>query len=106
VAGMLRSFDYAAYAAREQIPSEHSVERNILSAFLDDWRSRSSQAFLSAYRQALGDCSVFPREPAHGYALIELFILEKALYEIRYELDHRPDWAVIPLQGVLELVKG
>ncbi len=103
VAGMVRSFDYAAHSALSRIDPRHSHQREKLEPRLNKWRTRVTQAFLKSYMAALRGCPVCPRSPNDAQALIEWFTLEKALYEIRYELDHRPSWVAIPLHGALTL---
>jgi trehalose synthase-fused probable maltokinase len=96
VAGMLRSFDYAVATARAHA-SESLASTDPLPAM--------RRAFLDAYvRHAVaGQASFVPRERAAFDAWVNVFELERALYEIEYELNHRPDWVHIPLGGVLRL---
>jgi len=58
---------------------------------------------LEGYREGVGAAVFYPEEE-HARALIELFTLERALHEIRYELDNRPDWVSIPIKAVLDLL--
>ncbi|MFL6712871.1 MAG: hypothetical protein ACJ8LN_08065, partial [Sulfurifustis sp.] len=62
------------------------------------------ERFLEGYRAAASGSAGWPDDPADAMALVDLFTLEKALYEIRYDLDNRPDWVEIPLRGVLALL--
>jgi maltose alpha-D-glucosyltransferase/alpha-amylase len=105
VAGMLRSFHYAAHAARR---SERlgDVAGARAARFMDDaarWANWTSAAFVRAYRSADGIDGLLPDEP-EVRLLLDVYVLEKALYELRYELGNRPDWVDIPLAGVLELL--
>ncbi|MBI5243747.1 MAG: phosphotransferase [Elusimicrobia bacterium] len=85
-AGMLRSFQYAAQSARLRGRRSH-------------WAEKAGVAFLDAYlRQAR---PILPQIPAQARTLLDLFCLEKALYELAYELSHRPAWVLIPLRGIL-----
>ena len=102
VAGMLRSFSYAAAAAARALPAE---ARAPAAPRLDAVASGMSQAFLGFYHDVIGDCPSFPPEP-QARRLLELFLLEKALYEVNYELANRPDWIGIPLAGVVALLEG
>ena len=61
---------------------------------------------LGAYREAASGGPSLPSNPEHVDALIQLSTLEKALYELRYELDNRPEWVVVPLRGLLEAGHG
>lgn len=105
VAGMLRSFDYAASSALNRGTQERPSEADTLRAFAQGWRHEVSEAFLESYRAEAAGCATFPRDPTHARDLIQLFTLEKAFYEIRYEMDHRPDWIALPLEGVLEMLE-
>ncbi|HKJ09320.1 MAG TPA: maltose alpha-D-glucosyltransferase [Gammaproteobacteria bacterium] len=104
VAGMLRSFSYAAFVSRYRLTAERPADFDTLAPYARDWEARSRRAFLEGYQETIGDCPVYPSEPSRARELIELFTLEKVLYEIRYELDNRPDWVEIPLQGLLALL--
>ena len=65
---------------------------------------RSSAAFLAAYRETLTNPSLWPSEPQAAEQMLNFFLLEKALYEIEYELAHRPDWLRVPLTGALRIL--
>jgi maltose alpha-D-glucosyltransferase / alpha-amylase len=99
VAGMVRSFSYAHAAAtrREAPPAEGRA--NVLS----DWQKDAVRCFLEGYRGATEGVASVPADEGAFRALLELFVLEKALYELRYEVANRPDWVDIPLRGLLEL---
>ncbi len=103
VAGMLLSFNYAAYTAIALEIAERPEDSVKLEALLRDWETEVGRVFLAAYDETtLGSGLVSPHSPLCG--LLDLFLLEKALYEVRYELDNRPDWVVIPLRGILEIM--
>ncbi len=104
VAGMLRSFDYAMQAALNTMSTEQPATLAPLQPLTRDWRVQAADAFLAGYHEGLGDCRVHPANAAHGRQLIDLFTLEKALYELRYELDNRPDWVGVPLRGLLAIL--
>jgi maltose alpha-D-glucosyltransferase/alpha-amylase len=70
----------------------------------EEWRRQVTDAFLDRYRASMAGSSAMPQDPAAASALLDFFTLEKALYEVDYELAQRPAWAAIPLQGVLGLV--
>jgi predicted trehalose synthase len=63
-----------------------------------------STAFLEEYSQRIRGCPSYPADPAQATGLLRLFLLEKALYEVSYELANRPEWVGIPLAGVLALL--
>ena len=103
VAGMLRSFDYAAHAALFSMTEEQPENYSRLEPFARDWERKTSAAFLGGYGEAIEGCPAYPADPDHARPLIDLFTIEKALYELRYELDNRPTWVGVPLRGLLEL---
>ena len=103
VAGMLRSLDYAAHAVAFGRPE---AERPEALATLAAWEARARRAFLDGYRAAAAEGPV-PLVPPSEAALLEAcaaFELEKACYELRYELNNRPDWAAIPLAGITRIL--
>jgi maltose alpha-D-glucosyltransferase/alpha-amylase len=100
VAGMLRSFSYVEHSALRSVTHDE-VEFGKLAPLGKGWTAEVRAAFLSAYdAQASGYSLYGTLTPGRG--LLGLFELEKALYELRYELTNRPTWAGIPLQGILE----
>lgn len=101
VAGMLRSFAYAPGAAVRSLPAE---ERATAAEQLGAIARDMSTAFTEMYNQAIRGCPSYPADPAHAKSLLRLFLLEKALYEVSYELANRPKWVGIPLAGVLALL--
>ncbi|WP_031555188.1 maltose alpha-D-glucosyltransferase [Parvularcula oceani] len=106
VAGMIRSFDYAAaFAARRAIEAG-LVDAGEAQAEALRWRDEAGMGFLKGYYAAVEAAGV--REPDHAYehALLRFFTLEKALYEVGYEADNRPDWLPIPAGGVLSILDG
>ncbi|MER2602079.1 MAG: maltose alpha-D-glucosyltransferase [Candidatus Competibacter phosphatis] len=104
VVGMLRSFNYAAHAALRQSTADGTTNWEELASYIGDWERLARTAFLEGYAEALRDCPSYPTDPEQAKALLDLFTLEKACYELRYELDNRPDWVAIPLGGLCELL--
>ncbi len=104
VAGMLRSFNYVAYAALAHVSAERPKDLARFEPLMRDWEAEVGQVFLAAYGEAVHSSGLFEPE-ASLRGLLDLFLLEKALYEVRYELDNRPDWVVIPLRGILSLLQ-
>jgi maltose alpha-D-glucosyltransferase/alpha-amylase len=105
VAGMLRSFDYAAAsAAAARVPgSEQATERQ--AELVEKFRRAAGLAFLDAYRHVLRDAPRRWVQPQAEAALLDLFLLEKAAYEIRYEAANRPSWIGIPLAGIARVAR-
>ena len=101
VAGMLRSFDYARCSAVLR-DSYSDADRARLAPLARDWERQARETFLSAYDETARDGGLYGSF-AEVQGLIGLFELEKALYELRYELGHRPAWIQIPLEGLATL---
>jgi len=103
VAGMLRSFNYAHWGALRRV-AHSSDELDKLTPHAQAWEQQARAAFLSGYQRAVrGTPLAVAIEPGSG--LLGLFELEKALYELRYELGNRPDWVSVPLQGIKVLLE-
>ncbi len=102
VAGMLRSFDYAAHAALDAQP----MHQETLAGPAANWSNKAQQAFLEAWRAVTRNAVFRAANPPEERALLEAFLLEKALYEVVYEINNRPTWLPIPLRGVLRLIDG
>ncbi len=107
VAGMLRSFHYAARAA-SGIAKERATDLPDAHARVDSlalqWREMASREFLRSYRSTAGDAKFLPASQADFEALLKIQLLEKAVYELGYELNNRPAWLQIPLEGIREIV--
>ena len=103
VAGMLRSFHYASQAAlrSDQMKPELLARLQPWARF---WVDCVSVSFLRSYLSTAGPASFVPQAPADLEMQLTTMLLEKALYELRYELNSRPDWVRIPLRGIRELV--
>jgi maltose alpha-D-glucosyltransferase/alpha-amylase len=106
VAGMLRSFHYAAYAGLYQECGRDDPTGGRAESWVQFWRASVSAAYLSGYRDALEGSPIVPQDDAEFRRLVRLFALEKCVYEIGYELNSRPDWLHIPVLGLEELLDG
>jgi maltose alpha-D-glucosyltransferase/alpha-amylase len=104
VAGLIRSIDYSATAALERAIKSAPDEHGKIARALDGWRKRSVAAFLDVYRETMTDARLWPRSVGDADRLLDFFLLEKAFYEIEYELAHRPDWLRVPLTGTLRIL--
>jgi maltose alpha-D-glucosyltransferase/alpha-amylase len=102
VAGMLRSFSYVEHSALRSVAHDE-VEFAKLAPLAHAWATQVREAFLLAYDGEARRAALYSAFTP-GQGLLGLFELEKALYELRYELSNRPTWAGIPLQGILESV--
>jgi maltose alpha-D-glucosyltransferase / alpha-amylase len=102
VAGMLRSFSYVRHSALRNV-AHNEAESVRLAPLGRAWEVEVRATFLSEYHAAAHDPKLYgPEALQAGSGLLGLFELEKALYELRYELGNRPGWAGIPLQGILD----
>ena len=99
VAGMLRSFNYAAHTALARATSDTPADFATLESLVHGWERQVVQTFIDAYAERVRGSDLYGDWPA-ARGLLDLFLLEKAFYELRYELNHRPDWAGIPLRGL------
>ena len=100
VAGVVRSLSYATAAIARSLPAR---KREHIA--LAQWRSQAAGGFIKSYFAAAQGLRSLPPGKAEAKALLDFFLLEKALYEVNYEAAHRPDWITIPLQGVTELLR-
>jgi maltose alpha-D-glucosyltransferase/alpha-amylase len=104
VASLIRSIDYSATSALERSLKLAHDEHGRLSAALDTWRDRATGEFLSAYRETMAHQQLWPSDPRAAEGLLTFFLLEKAFYEIEYELSYRPDWLRVPLTGMIRML--
>jgi maltose alpha-D-glucosyltransferase/alpha-amylase len=109
VAGMLRSFHYAAYTAffnqeAEGIYVSQPETLASLEAWARFWYLWVSAVFLKTYRESASRASFLPRTREELQVLLDAYLLEKVVYELGYELNNRPEWVRIPLQGILQLL--
>lgn len=102
VAGMIRSFDYAACAALARVPEE---EREEMSPWAKAWEERATKAYLEAYFAAAEGQRFLPAESEKSRLLLDLHVLDKALYEVGYELNYRPEQVGIPLKALVRLLQ-
>jgi maltose alpha-D-glucosyltransferase/alpha-amylase len=99
VAGLLRSLAYARHAAELRCASDSAEDCARWAGLLLDWEQQAREQFLAGYDEiAKGRIYDTLKSVA---TLIDAFELEKALYEVRYELSHRPEWAVIPISSLV-----
>jgi maltose alpha-D-glucosyltransferase / alpha-amylase len=107
VAGMLRSFDYVCYSALADRISGTVLspeESGRLQGWMRFWTSWSSAAFLKSYLAVAKGQPFVPQTAENTQLLLDVYLFEKSLYELGYELNNRPDWARIPLHGMLQLL--
>ncbi len=107
VAGMLRSFHYASYAplVEEVGGSVRTGDVKALEPWAVLWNHRVSASFLDGYLEAARAARFLPQAPEELSSMLDIFLLEKAIYELGYELNNRPAWIKLPLLGILSLME-
>ncbi|HET7008877.1 MAG TPA: putative maltokinase, partial [Candidatus Binatia bacterium] len=105
VAGMVRSFDYAAIVGL-RTNGHRPDDVNALAPWTRLWNVWVSVAFLRRYLQIAGRGSFLPKSRDDLKTLLDILVLDKAVYELSYELNNRPDWVDVPLRGILELLNN
>jgi maltose alpha-D-glucosyltransferase / alpha-amylase len=109
VAGMLRSFHYAAYAPllqQENVKGSPQAQLQSLEHWAQYWQKWVSAAFLKAYMEVSGNSTFIPKGREELALLLDVYLLDKAVYELGYELNNRPTWVRIPLDGISQLLQG
>jgi maltose alpha-D-glucosyltransferase/alpha-amylase len=108
VAGMLRSFNYAVHDVliEEEATGLQDRGGSRLEVWARFWSASVCAAYLRGYLQVAMPAGLVPSDRKQLEMLLSICLLEKAVYEIGYELNHRPQWVTIPLRGVLELVEA
>ncbi|MFW5994508.1 MAG: maltose alpha-D-glucosyltransferase [Spirochaetia bacterium] len=104
VAGMIRSFHYAAWAGVYSMTGLSENDRELLEHWIDPWYRAVSGVFLESYLHTVEESGLIPTQKSDQQRLLNLFLLEKAVYELGYELDNRPDWIDIPIAGISYIV--
>ncbi len=105
VAGMLRSFDYAAAAALRS-GRVRAEDVALLRPAADAWALWVQAAFLGEYLTIVAPANLLPRGDHDLRLLLDFLVLDKAVYELDYELNNRPGWVHVPLEGILRLLAG
>jgi maltose alpha-D-glucosyltransferase/alpha-amylase len=105
VAGMLRSFGYAAFAALFAHTASRPSSFEALVPWATAWETWTTGAFLRSYFDTVRQALFIPRETSQRDELLRFFVLDKALYELNYELNNRPEWLRIPLAGIMGILR-
>jgi maltose alpha-D-glucosyltransferase/alpha-amylase len=101
VAGMLRSFSYAAYSSLDHFTQRRAGTAKSLEPWAHLWQNAVSTEFLNAWRTTVAANPHLTPQPLQAERLLNAYLLEKALYELLYELNNRPAWVRIPIAGIL-----
>ena len=100
VAGMLRSFHYAAYSSLFKLTAIRPEDMEILEKWAELWYHYISGTYIKSYIRTLGKTNLIPDNREDLKTMLDTYILEKAVYELNYELNNRPDWVIIPIKGI------
>jgi maltose alpha-D-glucosyltransferase/alpha-amylase len=107
-AGLLRSYDYASQVALREHLARGAVapeRKPALEAWARFWSDWTGAAFLRSYLAAMSASGLLPASPEDRTTLLDALLLEKAMYELSYELNTRPDWVPVPVSGLLRLLE-
>jgi maltose alpha-D-glucosyltransferase/alpha-amylase len=107
VAGMIRSFHYAIHTTllRQASTKLRPEDLPMLEQWGQLWYVWVSATFLTSYLTAVAPARLLPEDPEELKILLDAYLLEKAVYELGYEINNRPDWVKVPLQGILQLLE-
>jgi maltose alpha-D-glucosyltransferase / alpha-amylase len=106
IAGMLRSFHYAAYSTLLFQKSVRDDDIALLELASDFWCSKVSSVFIASYFETVGKAEFLPKTSKELVSLLQSYLLDKAIYELGYELNNRPDWVLVPLKGIKQVLNN
>jgi len=106
VAGMLRSLHYAAYGSLYLDNQVRPEDVKKLLPFVEQWYHYMSGFFMQGYFETVKDNSIIPQQKEDLETLIQTFLLQKAVYELNYELNNRPGWVMVPLRGIKAIMNS
>jgi len=104
VAGMIRSFHYAVYSTFLEYAETRSSDAESLEPWVSLWYTVVAGSFLRSYLDTIAESPLLPESRTDIGLLLNVFLLEKAVYELGYELNNRPDWVMIPCDGILRIL--
>ncbi len=104
IAGMVRSFHYAVRSALTRHPAIREEDIAVLEPWIQPWYLCVSRTFWRSYLETVGQAPFVPTNPEELDILLQCFLLEKAVYELGYELNNRPEWASIPMSGIMQIL--
>ncbi|MGE5498396.1 MAG: maltose alpha-D-glucosyltransferase [Syntrophothermus sp.] len=105
VAGMLRSFHYAVYSVFFQRSKIRPDETLIMQPWIEPWYYYIAGAFLNSYLEVIKAFGIVPENKEELNILLNSYLIDKSIYEIGYELNNRPDWVIIPMQGIRMIMR-
>ena len=101
---MLRSFSYAAFSSLAKHTTRRPEDHEQMEPWAQLWIAAVSDEFLRSYQAVVAEDSLVPANAKDFQLVLDAYVLDKALYELGYELNNRPDWVRIPLTGILSLL--
>jgi maltose alpha-D-glucosyltransferase/alpha-amylase len=104
VAGMIRSFHYPVYSVLYSSQAYTDDEATVLEAWAEAWYTCVAGTFLKSYFDTVQSALFLPRRKDEIELMLHAYLMEKAIYEVGYELNNRPDWVDVPLRGILTLL--
>ncbi|MFH1837057.1 MAG: maltose alpha-D-glucosyltransferase [Candidatus Omnitrophota bacterium] len=104
IAGMVRSLHYAASATLLLNKSVRKEDSETLESAAEVWYTRMSGIFLDSYYKTVSGSDILPKQKADLEALFQVYLLDKAIYELGYELNNRPDWLFVPIKGIKNIL--
>jgi maltose alpha-D-glucosyltransferase/alpha-amylase len=105
VAGMIRSFHYAAYGSLFLDNLVRPEDVSTLIPYVEQWYHYISGFFMDSYLKTAANASFVPNNEEDLQILLQTYLLQKAVYELNYELNNRPDWVIVPLRGIKAIIK-
>ncbi|EMR01884.1 maltose alpha-D-glucosyltransferase [Cesiribacter andamanensis] len=105
VAGMIRSFHYAAYGTLFEMQVANQKQEESLEQWAEIWYRQNASLYLKAYLQEMQGTGLLPDNEGDLRTMLQTFLLEKAVYEMAYELNNRPDWLLIPIRGIQSILR-
>jgi len=105
IAGMIRSFHYAAYATLNKHPAIRPEDRKYLKPWAEVWSDYMRKQFLDSYLLTVKESVLAPPKEDEFHLLLDAYILEKAVYEVGYEVNNRPGWISIPVNGIKKILE-
>jgi maltose alpha-D-glucosyltransferase/alpha-amylase len=109
VAGLIRSFDYAGRMSVHTAIERGRIadsDQTAMDAWRRRWTSRIHAALLDPYFAAIGDAGLIPADDDDRRLLVDIYVLVKAMYEVRYELANRPTWVSWPMSAISDMLPG
>jgi maltose alpha-D-glucosyltransferase/alpha-amylase len=105
VAGMIRSFHYAAYGSLFLDNQIRPEDIRTLLPYVQQWYHYMSGFFLKSYMKTVANADFVPNNQEDLEILLQTYLLQKAIYELNYEINNRPDWVIVPLRGIKAIVE-